>query len=201
MVTDLGRSVLSATPDRVAPLLLGATLRTTSSRGTVALRITEVEAYGGVGEDAASHAFNGSTRRNAVMFDKPGLLYMYFVYGMHWCANVVCGPQGSGSAVLLRAGTVIEGLAIARQRRPKTRYDRDLARGPANLARTLAIGGDDNGTDLLRPNAATRLTAAPTRETPAEVAVGPRIGIRRETERPWRWWIVGEPSVSRTPSG
>ena len=102
MTGHLGRTALAQAAEVVAPLLLGATLTKSSVDGAVAVRITEVEAYGGVGADAASHAHKGETPRNSVMFDKPGLLYVYFIYGMHWCANVVCGPPGTGSAVLDR---------------------------------------------------------------------------------------------------
>jgi len=130
----------------VAPLLLGATLR----HGDVACRLTEVEAYAGA-DDPGSHSFRGPTARNAVMFGPPGFLYVYFTYGMHWCANVVCGPQGAASAVLLRAGEITDGLEIARARRASARADRDLARGPARLCQALAIGRADYGHDLSHP--------------------------------------------------
>ena len=121
----------------VAPRMLGAVLRHTTGEGTVAVRITEVEAYDGQG-DPGSHAFNGRTRRNQVMFGPPGHLYVYFTYGMHHCCNVVVGPEGAASAVLLRGGEVVEGLDVARSRRPRS-TDRDLARGPA--VAVLADGG------------------------------------------------------------
>jgi len=195
----LGRTALSQPADVVAPLLLGATLTRSSADGAVAVRITEVEAYGGVGADAASHAHKGVTPRNAVMFDKPGLLYVYFIYGMHWCANVVCGPPGMGSAVLLRAGEVSDGLTLARERRPTARSDRELARGPANLCTALSITGADNGTDLLARGSDVRLRVPRSASQSIEVSRGARVGIAREADRPWRWWIAGAPSVSRSP--
>jgi DNA-3-methyladenine glycosylase len=173
----------------VAPLLLGATLR----HGDVACRLTEVEAYDGP-DDPGSHAFRGETPRNAVMFGPPGHLYVYFTYGMHFCCNVVCGPEGRPSAVLLRAGEVTEGLEIARARRPTARTDRDLARGPANLCQALAIGAAENGHDLSRPP----LTLTPTDAPPAHggVRTGPRVGLRLAADRPWRYWLEDEPTVS-----
>ena len=134
--TDL-RDLLAGPVLDVAPRLLGSVLR----HGEVACRITEVEAYDGA-RDPGSHAYRGQTARNAVMFGPPGHLYVYFTYGMHYCCNVVCGPPGSASAVLLRAGEVVDGLDLARSRRTPARSDRDLARGPANLCQTLGIGGD-----------------------------------------------------------
>jgi len=199
MTGHLGRTALAQAAEVVAPLLLGATLTKSSVDGAVAVRITEVEAYGGVGADAASHAHKGESPRNSVMFDKPGLLYVYFIYGMHWCANVVCGPPGTGSAVLLRAGEVSEGLALARERRPTARADRELARGPANLCAALSITGDDNGTDLLGRGSDVRLGVPRSPTQNIEVSRGPRVGITREADRPWRWWIAGAPSVSRSP--
>lgn len=171
----------------VAPRLLGATLR----HGEVAVRLTEVEAYDGA-NDPGSHAANGPTPRNQIMFGEPGFLYVYFVYGMHYCANVVCGPQGQASAVLLRAGEVIEGREIARARR--TGPDRDLARGPARLCRALAIDLAQKGTDLLSGPVVLEL-ADP---VPAsQIATGPRVGLRQAADRPWRFWIDGDPTVTR----
>ncbi|MCW2499026.1 MAG: 3-methyladenine glycosylase, partial [Frankiales bacterium] len=120
---------LTGPVDQVAPLLLGCVLE---AHG-VAVRLTEVEAYDGEGLDPASHAHRGRTARSDIMFGPAGRLYVYFTYGMHWCANVVTGPEGRGAAVLLRAGEVVEGLDLARARRPGVK-DRDLCRGPARLA-------------------------------------------------------------------
>jgi DNA-3-methyladenine glycosylase len=177
----LGRPVLE-----VAPLLLGATLR----HGEVACRLTEVEAYAGE-QDPGSHSFRGRTPRNAVMFGPPGHLYVYFSYGMHWCANVVCGPDGMASAVLLRAGEIVDGVEIARARRTAARRDRDLARGPARLCEALGIGEDQYGHDLSVPPLTLEIGApAP------EVNTGPRVGLREAADRPWRFWLPGEPTVS-----
>lgn len=168
-----------------APQLLGAVLR----HGDVAVRLTEVEAYEGA-DDPGSHAYRGPTPRTAVMFGPPGHLYCYFTYGMHVCCNVVCGPEGTPSAVLLRAGEVVAGVDVARQRRPGA-TDRNLARGPANLCRALDIRLDDDGADLL--SGAITLTL----DTPAgDVSTGPRVGLRGAPDRPWRYWITGEPTVS-----
>ncbi len=125
----------------VAPSLLGARF---TAHG-VTIRLTEVEAYGGAGEDPGSHAFRGPGKKNATMFGPPGRLYVYFTYGMHWCANVVCGPEGEASAVLLRAGEVVEGLELARSRRMNARSDAQLASGPARLTVALGLSGADDG--------------------------------------------------------
>jgi DNA-3-methyladenine glycosylase len=169
----------------VAPRLLGATLR----HGEVAVRLTEVEAYDGP-NDPGSHAFRGRTRRNAVMFGPPGHLYVYFTYGMHHCCNVVCGPAGDPGAVLLRAGEVVDGVEIARSRRPRS-ADRDLARGPARLCQALRIGLAENGADLAFGDLTLELG-----EPVTEVSTGPRVGLREAPERPWRFWATGEPTVS-----
>src|SRR5690349_25055268 len=133
----------------LAPRLLGAVLVSLVDGIEVAVRLTEVEAYSGIG-DAASHAFRGRTARNTVMFGPPGHLYVYFTYGMHWCANVVCGPDGRAEAVLLRAGEVVRGLDAARVRRLRARSDRELCAGPARLCQALGITGAYDGTDLTR---------------------------------------------------
>jgi DNA-3-methyladenine glycosylase len=177
----LERPVLEA-----APLLLGATFR----HGAVACRITEVEAYDGA-NDPGSHAYRGRTPRNAVMFGPAGHLYVYFTYGMHWCANVVCGPEEKAGAVLLRAGEVTEGVDLARERRTSARSDRDLARGPARLCQALAIGREQNGHELTAPP----LTLHPS-DPPPVVRTGPRVGLREAADRPWRFWLPDEPSVS-----
>lgn len=177
----------------VAPRLLGAHL----THAGVTLRITEVEAYAG-SADPGSHAFRGRTPRTEVMFGRAGLLYVYFTYGMHFCANVVTGPEGSASAVLLRAGEVVDGHATAAERRPGVRA-RDLARGPARLARTLALGREQNGLDLLDPATDGRLVLADPPD-PAVVATGPRVGVSGAggdgAAFPWRFWLAGEPTVS-----
>ncbi|MDX6226402.1 MAG: DNA-3-methyladenine glycosylase [Frankiales bacterium] len=187
------RSDLSVGPVDAALALLGATVESTTEDGTVAVRLTEVEAYGG-SDDPGSHAFRGPGRRNATMFGPAGLAYVYFTYGMHWCLNVVCGPDGEPGAVLLRAGEVTRGLDLARTRRPGA-SDRDLARGPARLTRTLGVTGAADGVDLLDAGSALRLTArAP---TSAEVVWGPRVGVAGEGgSTPWRVHLAGDRTVS-----
>jgi DNA-3-methyladenine glycosylase len=180
------RELLAGPVLEVAPRLLGATLR----HGEVALRLTEVEAYDGA-NDAGSHAFKGQTPRNAVMFGPPGFLYCYFTYGMHVCCNVVTGVEGTASAVLLRAGEVVEGLEAARSRRPGA-PDRDLARGPARLCKALDIALADNGADLV----AGPITLTPAASAATEVSTGPRVGLRGDADRPWRFWLTGDPTVS-----
>lgn len=171
----------------VAPRLLGASL----SHAGVTVRLTEVEAYAG-SDDPGSHAYRGPTPRTRVMFGPPGRLYAYFSYGMHVCANVVTGPEGTASAVLLRAGEVVDGIHLARDRRATTR-DRDLARGPANLCRALGIGLDLDRTDLSLGPVRLVLAAVP---DPGRVSTGPRVGLRGAPDRPWRFWLTGEPTVS-----
>jgi DNA-3-methyladenine glycosylase len=171
--------------------LLGCSL----TAGGVTVRLTEVEAYSGVGMDPASHAHRGRTPRNTIMFGPPGYLYVYFTYGMHWCLNVVCGPVGEASAVLLRAGEVVSGLAAARERRGVPR-DRDLARGPARLAVALGLDGSANGSSLVDGSgpAVLRLPAAPLAD--ALIQAGPRVGVSGGHDMPWRFWLAGERSVS-----
>ena len=174
----------------VAPSLLGAFLEA----GGVRLRLTEVEAYAGVGEDPGSHAHRGRTPRTEIMFGPPGRLYMYFTYGLHWCANVVTGPEGRASAVLIRAGEVVSGQQAARARRPGS-GDRDLCRGPGRLARALGLDGGTLGVDLLDPTSPVRLLAGS--HDPARVHTGPRVGVAGEgAQHPWRFWLHGEPTVS-----
>ena len=171
----------------VAPTLLGSILRC----GDVAVRITEVEAYAGP-DDPGSHSYRGRTPRNTAMFGPPGHLYVYFTYGMHHCANVVCGGVGTPSAVLLRAGEVIEGIETARLRRPGA-ADRDLARGPARLCTALTIDLADYGNDLATGRVRLELGDTP---EPTNISRGPRVGLREAAEAPWRFWLTGERSVS-----
>jgi DNA-3-methyladenine glycosylase len=200
------RAFLTGPPPEVAPRLLGATL--TSDLGPrVTLRITEVEAYAGVGQDPGSHAHRRRTERNAAMFGPPGLAYVYFTYGMHWCLNVVAHPTGEAGAVLIRAGEVVQGLTTARARRPRARTDRDLARGPARLASALAVTGDQDGMDLLDPESPVRLLLQAGAAVTADLATGPRTGVGGAgAPTPWRFWLDGEPTVSphrpaRPPEG
>jgi DNA-3-methyladenine glycosylase len=186
----VSHSWLTAPAPDVAESLLGAHL----TANAVTVRLTEVEAYSGVGIDPASHAHRGRTARNAVMFGPAGHAYLYFTYGMHWCMNVVTGPDGEASAVLLRAGEVVDGIETARSRRPAARRDVDLARGPARLCSALALDGAAYGLDLLDPASPVRLLPAPT--PPAAVEAGPRVGVTGAHDIPWRFWIADDPTVS-----
>ncbi|KFF58977.1 hypothetical protein JF66_14655 [Cryobacterium sp. MLB-32] len=173
----------------MAPLLLGAIL----SRDDVSVRITEVEAYLGE-DDPGSHAFRGMTKRTATMYGPPGHLYAYFSYGMHVCANVVCSPEGTASAVLLRGGQIVAGLDEARRRRPTAHNDRDLARGPARLTKAVGILLADDTADLNAEPFDLRLP-----EHPVSFLTGPRTGVGGEgggPAFPWRFWIPEEASVS-----
>jgi DNA-3-methyladenine glycosylase len=188
-VRPLPRSFYDRPVLAVARDLLGAIV----VRDGVRLRLTEVEAYDGE-NDPASHAFRGKTPRNAVMFGPPGHAYVYFTYGMHFCVNLVCGPAGVASAVLLRAGEVVAGSDIVAQRRPRSTA-RDLARGPARLTQALAIGREFDGAEVTRTGSGLCVVAG---DPVAELAVrrGPRVGISQAIDRPWRLWIDGDPSVS-----
>lgn len=159
--------------------------------GDVAVELTEVEAYAGP-LDPASHAFM-RTPRSEIMFGPPLRLYVYFSYGVHWCANVVWGDEGTAGAVLLRAGRVVHGADEARRRRGVTVAEPLLARGPANLAKALGLDGDDNGADLTDPSG----IHLEMRTGPAPVTIdGPRVGISKAADVPWRFWVDGDSSVS-----
>lgn len=177
--------------DAAARGLLGCRLRA----GDVTLRLTEVEAYAGTGADPASHAHRGRTPRNDVMFGPPGYAYVYFVFGLHWCLNVVCGPVGEASAVLLRAGSIVDGVELARARRHST-VDRELARGPARLTVALDIGVEANGTNLLDGTGPVWLLPPAPGTLPGVIDSGPRVGVALGADTPWRFWLRGEPSVS-----
>jgi len=183
-VTSL-EEVLARPVEQVAPRLLGAFL----THAGVTVRLTEIEAYAGTA-DPGSHAYRGPTDRNRVMFGRAGHLYVYFTYGMHTCANVVCGSEGVASGCLLRAGEVVKGIELARERRLGS-SDRDLARGPARLCQALDIRLTDNGAALDGGDFELRLD-----EPREDIATGPRVGLRGAPERPWRFWLPGEPSVS-----
>jgi DNA-3-methyladenine glycosylase len=174
----------------VAPELLGCVV----ANDAVAVRLSEVEAYDGA-DDPGSHAFTGPTPRNEVMFGPPGHLYVYFTYGMHWCANLVCGSPGRASAVLLRAGEVVAGSEVARERRLAARTDRDLARGPARLAAALGLSRDDNGADLCAPRSALQVLGGAGVDA-GRIRSGPRVGLARAAERPWRFWLDSDLTVS-----
>ncbi|MWA06486.1 DNA-3-methyladenine glycosylase [Actinomadura sp. LD22] len=191
--TLLPRDFFDRPVDEVAPSLLGHVITHRTPDGEVAARLTEVEAYAGP-LDPASHAYRGETRRNAVMFGPPGHVYVYFTYGMHFCMNLVCGPEGTSSAVLLRAGEIIAGEDLARARRPKSTV-RDLARGPARLCQALGVVRDQNGLDVCTPGGEmTILRGEPA--DPALIRSGPRTGINVAKEVPWRFYVDGDPTVS-----
>jgi len=212
----IARDFFDRPADEVAPALLGCVLEHETGEGLVAVELTEVEAYAGE-TDPASHAYRGMTGRNAVMFGPPGYAYVYFTYGMHFCVNVVCMPPGIARAVLLRAGRVVAGEALARRRRmPRGAGPteaggpsaRDLARGPARLCQALAIDRVQNGADLCSPASELRLRPADTvyraagpgesraaGEAPA-IEAGPRVGVSTGADTPWRFWLAGDPTVS-----
>lgn len=179
----------------VAPDLLGAVVEHRTAAGTVAVRLTEVEAYDGE-RDPGSHAFRGRTPRNAVMFGPSGHVYVYFTYGMHWCMNLVCRPAGTAAAVLVRAGAVVTGTELAKSRRPGARSESELARGPARLTTALGVDGARDGIDATDPDSPLRVLAGAA--VPAgTVRSGPRVGVAGEgASAPWRFWVDGEPSVS-----
>jgi DNA-3-methyladenine glycosylase len=177
---------------QVAPELLNKVL----VHGALAARIIEVEAYAGT-EDPGSHAFRGPTPRNATMFGPPGHLYVYLSYGMHHCANVVCGDEGVATAVLLRAAAPVEGLDEMRTRRVRARNDaRDLCSGPGKLCQALGLDRRFDGADLVRPGHGLWI---------ADDGVGPpdapgtstRIGLSAGADLPWRFYVPGEPGLSR----
>jgi DNA-3-methyladenine glycosylase len=243
----LPREFLAAPALEVAPRLLGCVLEHETSAGLVALALTEVEAYEGLA-DPASHAYRGRTGRNAVMFGPPGHAYVYFTYGMHFCVNLVCRPEGTASAVLLRAGRIIEGIPLAAVRRAAGRNgarhraggqersggperpaglgragdaggsggpgrpagpgapgvvspaaERELARGPARLCQALGIDRGLDGADVCDPGSPLRirpaLEAGSGRPVPG-ISRGPRVGISAAADRPWRFWLTGDPTVS-----
>ena len=156
-------------------------------------RIVETEAYCGA-DDAAAHTFRGKTARNASMFGPPGHLYVYFTYGMHWCANTVCGEEGVGIGVLLRAAEPLDGLERMRARRGAGLADRALCSGPARLCQAFGITRADDGVDLV--DGPFRI-ASDGMAPPAHPVVKPRVGISRAVDAPWRWYVAGNPHVSR----
>jgi DNA-3-methyladenine glycosylase len=180
----------------VARQLLGKVLVRDDGR---AARIVEVEAYRGA-HDPGSHAYRGKTARNAVMFGPPGHLYVYFTYGMHWCANAVCGADGEGTAVLLRAAAPVDGLDLMRAVRPVHR-DVDLANGPAKLCQALGLDRRFDGADLVAGDRGVQIVddGVPPPRRPGNST---RVGLSAGQDHPWRWWIEGDPNVSRgRPSG
>ena len=190
----LPRSFYEGDARAVGPALLNKLL---VGRGRAG-RIVEVEAYLG-SQDPASHAYRGPTRRNATMFGPPGRLYVYFTYGMHFCANAVCGPEGIAQAVLLRALTPVGGLELMRAARGPRVVDRQLTSGPARLCQAFEIGRADDGVDLVTGEGDLLVV-----DDGVPPPVGPgnsgRIGVAEASGLPWRWWVEGDVNVSRTPS-
>jgi DNA-3-methyladenine glycosylase len=215
----LPREFFAGSSLQVAPRLLGCVLEHQTPGGLVAVELTEVEAYEG-SADPASHSYRGRTARNGVMFGPPGHAYVYFTYGMHFCVNLVCLPEGTASAVLLRAGRVIEGAPLAAARRlagrPAARVPgRDLARGPARLCQALGIDRAQDGADVCDPASPLRVRAAAAAgagpaagpgPAPASrrglapragaISRGPRVGVSSAADRAWRFWLTGDPTVS-----
>jgi DNA-3-methyladenine glycosylase len=195
-VKALPRSFYARDSRELAPLLLNKLLVTRTDDGVrLAARLVEVEAYCG-SEDPGSHAYRGMTPRTEVMFGPPGHLYVYFTYGMHWCANVVATKDGDAAAVLLRAAAPVDGIDVMRERRVKARRDRDLLAGPARLCQAFGATGVDNGNDLVRGRL--RIVddgVAP----PAAPGVSTRIGLAvgRGDDHPWRFFVPGDPNLSR----
>ncbi|MFJ2773023.1 DNA-3-methyladenine glycosylase [Streptomyces sp. NPDC087300] len=180
----------------VAPDLLGRVLVRDSEDGPIELRLTEVEAYAGE-VDPGSHAYRGRTARNGVMFEEPGHVYVYFTYGMWHCMNLVCGPPGMASAVLLRAGEITEGAALARTRRLSARNDKELAKGPARLATALQVDRSLNGSDACGDPDSPFSVLSGTPTHPDQVRSGPRTGVSGEGGvHPWRFWTANDPTVS-----
>lgn len=188
----MGAEELVVDPVAAAYRLLGATL---TGRGVRAV-VVEVEAYGGVPDgpwpDAAAHSYRGPSLRNAVMFGPPGRMYTYRSHGIHVCANVGCGPDGTAAAVLLRACAIEDGFEVARSRRGELVRTAALARGPGNLCSAMGITMADNGIDLFDRNSPVRLML----QDPLTATSGPRVGVSQAADRPWRLWLAGRPEVS-----
>ncbi|MBT2366819.1 DNA-3-methyladenine glycosylase [Streptomyces sp. ISL-10] len=194
--TPLPRAFFDRPVLEVAPELLGHTLVRMTEDGPIELRLTEVEAYAGE-SDPGSHAFRGRTARNEVMFGPPGHAYVYFTYGMWHCLNVVCGPEGKASGILLRAGEIQLGAELTRRRRVSARHDKELAKGPARLATALDVDRALNGADLCNGPASPLTLLQGNPPPPDQVLNGPRTGVSGEgAYHPWRFWIEGDPTVS-----
>ena len=200
MTALVERAALAVDPLDAARLLLGCELVADTDDGEVRVRVVEVEAYRGL-DDPGSHCYRGRTPRNSVMWGTAGHLYVYFVYGMHFCANVVALDEGRAGAVLLRAGELLSDPGVAHVRRPTARgRDADLARGPARLCTLLGVGREHNGVDVLDPASPVRLE--PGERIPDEaVRTGPRVGVAAGQQRPWRLWVAGSPAVTPYKAG
>ncbi|GLZ50321.1 putative 3-methyladenine DNA glycosylase [Actinomycetospora sp. NBRC 106375] len=198
--TLVDQDALAVDPLDAARRLLGCVLAADTPQGEIRVRLVEVEAYRGA-DDPGSHCYRGKTDRNAVMWGPAGHLYVYFVYGMHFCANVVCLTEGVAGAVLLRAGEVVSDVGAAHARRPTARgRDAELARGPARLCALLGIGREANGVDVLAASSPVRLEAGdPVPD--GDVRTGPRVGVAAGQERPWRFWVAGSRAVTPYKAG
>ncbi|WP_018335603.1 DNA-3-methyladenine glycosylase [Actinomycetospora chiangmaiensis] len=200
MTAPLDRAELAVDPLAAARHLLGTELVARVPEGEVRVRIVEVEAYRGE-DDPGSHCYRGRTPRNDVMWGPAGHLYVYFVYGMHFCANVVALVDGRPGAVLLRAGEVLSDPAVAHVRRPTARgRDAELARGPARLCTLLGLAREHNGLDVLDPASPVRLERG-TGVPDGSVRTGPRVGVAAAQQRPWRLWVAGSPAVTPYKAG
>jgi DNA-3-methyladenine glycosylase len=184
-------TLLAGTVTDVAPRLLGSTVTTSIDGATVSVRLTEVEAYGGE-SDAASHAYRGPTVRNAPMYGPPGTLYVYRSYGVHWCMNVTVGAVGDPAAVLLRAGTVVEGLDVVVERRKRTDH---LTDGPGKLCQALGVDGSLTGSSV---GVVVRFTPGGSLDA-EKIRATPRIGITRAVDRPWRFILTEESRTVTAP--
>ncbi len=192
----LPRSFYARDPRVVAPELLNKILLRDDGR---AGRIVEVEAYAGA-EDPAAHSYRGQTARNATMFGPGGHLYVYFTYGMHWCANAVCGRPGEGVGVLLRAMEPLDGIDLMREARRHPARTRDIASGPGRLAQAMGIDRAFDGADLVTMDRGITIASDGT-PPPEHPIAGPRIGIRHAIEHPWRWHVPEHEHVSKTRPG
>lgn len=211
-VERLPRDFFDRPATEVGPDLLGCVLWHDSSAGLVAARLVEVEAYRG-SIDPASHSFRGRTARNGVMFGPPGHAYVYFSYGMHYCVNLVCQPPDVAEAVLIRAGAVARGAELASRRRyglpdasggragNSRQRERDLARGPGRLCQALGIDRSVDGADACTPGGPLGISPPRAFHQPevagsADIRIGPRVGISRAADRPWRYWLADDGHVS-----
>jgi DNA-3-methyladenine glycosylase len=192
----LTRAFFERSALEVAPALLGCVLVHERRGERLEGRIVEVEAYLGDGSDPASHSHRGPTPRTAAMFGPPGRFYVYRSMGIHICANLVCDAPGVGAAVLLRAVEPLRG--VERMARRRGRRDlRELTSGPGKLTQAFGIGLERDGTSAL--SGALRIERSPSASDPTCVLVGPRIGIRKAADLPYRFWVAGNPHVTRTP--
>ncbi|MEU5280097.1 DNA-3-methyladenine glycosylase [Streptomyces asoensis] len=194
--TPLPRTFFDRPVLEVARDLLGRLLVRTTPDGPITLRLTEVEAYDGP-NDPGSHAYRGPTARNEVMFGPPGHVYVYFTYGMWHCMNLVCGPRGTASGVLLRAGEIVEGAEWARKRRLSARNDKELAKGPARLATALDVDRALDGADACAAGDTPLRMLTGTPVSSDLVRNGPRTGVSGDgAVHPWRYWVADDPTVS-----